>query len=63
VDRTFRLLPPTTVTSASLADKEFVIVNRYGRKLPPNRIPISGGTVDFDQRFGRQAGCTFNSRQ
>jgi hypothetical protein len=34
-----------------------VIVNQYTRGLPPTRIPVNGGTVDFDQRFGTQAKC------
>jgi hypothetical protein len=25
--------------------------------LPPTRIPVSGGTVDFDKRFGTAAQC------
>jgi hypothetical protein len=39
------------------ADKKWIIVNQYTRKLPPTRIPIGGGTVDFDQRFGTGAKC------
>ena len=39
------------------ADGKTVIVNQYTRGLPPTRIPLSGGTVDFDQRFGTQAKC------
>jgi hypothetical protein len=38
-------------------DKKFVIVNQYQRNLPPTRIPVGGGTVDFDQRFGKDAKC------
>jgi hypothetical protein len=45
-------------------DKKFVIVDQYSRGLPPTRIPIEGGTVDFDQRFGTQAKCrAFNTRE
>jgi hypothetical protein len=45
-------------------DKKFVIVDQYSRGLPPTRIPIEGGTVDFDQRFGSQAKCrAFNTRE
>jgi len=39
------------------ADGKTVIVNQYTRGLPPTRIPLGGGTVDFDQRFGTQAKC------
>jgi hypothetical protein len=39
------------------ADKKFLIVDQYMRKLPPTRIPVSGGTVNFDNRFGTNAKC------
>jgi hypothetical protein len=39
------------------ADGKTVIVNQYTRKLPPTSIPVGGGTVDFDQRFGTGANC------
>ena len=38
-------------------DKKSLIVDQYTRGLPPTRIPVAGGTVDFDQRFGTQAKC------
>jgi hypothetical protein len=38
-------------------DKKTVIVNQYTRGLPPTRIPVAGGTVDFDHRFGTGAKC------
>jgi hypothetical protein len=38
-------------------DGKTVIVNQYTRGLPPTRIPVGGGTVDFDQRFGTGAKC------
>jgi hypothetical protein len=38
-------------------DKKSVIVNQYSRKLPPTAVPVSGGTVDFDQRFATGAEC------
>jgi hypothetical protein len=38
-------------------DKKTLIVNQYTRKLPETRIPVVGGTVDFDQRFGTGAKC------
>lgn len=45
-------------------DKKYVIVDQYQRKLKPTRIPIAGGTVDFDQRFGANAKCAaFNIRE
>jgi hypothetical protein len=56
--------PLESVLVSLSPDKKFVIVNQYARKLPPTRIPIEGGTVDFDQRFGTGAKCgEFNSRQ
>jgi hypothetical protein len=39
------------------ADGKTVIVNQYTRGLPPTRVPLGGGTVDFDKRFGTQAKC------
>jgi hypothetical protein len=45
-------------------DRKFLIVNQYTRKLPPTRIPVEGGTVDFDQRFARNAKCdALNAQQ
>lgn len=38
-------------------DKKFLIVDQYTRGHPPARIPIAGGTVDFDQRFANKAKC------
>jgi hypothetical protein len=38
-------------------DRKALIVDQYTRGLPPTRIPMMGGTVDFDQRFGTQAKC------
>jgi hypothetical protein len=38
-------------------DKKTVIVTQYTRGLPPTRIPVAGGTVDFDHRFGTGAKC------
>jgi hypothetical protein len=48
-------LDPVRVTMS--ADKKTVTVDQYTRKLPPTRIPIEGGTVDFDKRFGTGAKC------
>ena len=39
------------------ADGKTVIVNQYTRGLPPTRIPVGGGTVDFDHRFATDAKC------
>jgi hypothetical protein len=38
-------------------DKKFLIVDQYTRGHPPTRIPVGGGTVDFDQKWGTQAKC------
>jgi hypothetical protein len=38
-------------------DKKTVIVEQYTRGLPPTCIPVAGGTVDFDNRFGTAAKC------
>ena len=48
-------LEPVRVTMS--ADKTFVTVDQYTRGLPPTRIPVGGGKVDFDQRFGVGATC------
>jgi hypothetical protein len=50
-----KALEPVKVSMT--ADGKTVIVNQYTRKLPPMRIPVTGGTVDFDQRFGTGAKC------
>ena len=50
-----KMLEPVRVTLS--ADKKTVIVDQYTRGLPPTRIPVTGGTVDFDQRFGTAAKC------
>lgn len=39
------------------SDGKTVIVDQYTRKLPATRIPVGGGTVDFDKRFGTEAKC------
>jgi hypothetical protein len=39
-------------------DAKTVTVNQYTRKLKPTSIPVGGGTVDFDQRFGTGAKCS-----
>ncbi len=49
--------PLEPVKLSMTADGAAVIVNQYTRGLPPTRIPVKGGTVDFDQRFGTAAKC------
>jgi hypothetical protein len=49
--------PLEPVKISMTADGKTVIVNQYTRGLPPTRIPVTGGTVDFDQRFGTAAKC------
>lgn len=42
----------------SLADGgETVVVDQFTRGLPVTRIPVAGGTVNFDNRFGTKAQC------
>jgi len=42
----------------SLADNgKTLVVDQFTRGLPPTHIPIAGGTVDFDNRFGSNASC------
>lgn len=48
-------LEPVHVAVSS--DKKALIVDQYTRKLPPTRVPLAGGIVDFDQRFGTRADC------
>jgi hypothetical protein len=57
-----KALEPVKVSMT--ADGKTVIINQYTRKLPPTRIPVAGGSVDFDQRFGTGAKCSaFQSQQ
>ena len=48
-------LEPVKVSMS--ADGKTVIVNQYTRGLPPTRIPVGGGTIDFDHRFATDAKC------
>jgi hypothetical protein len=48
-------LEPVRVSVSS--DKKALIIDQYTRKLPVTRIPLAGGTVDFDRRFGTNANC------
>jgi hypothetical protein len=42
----------------SLVDKrKTVLVDQFTRGLPATRIPVEGGVVDFDNRFGTEAKC------
>ena len=55
-------LEPVRVSMS--ADRKFLIVDQYTRGLKPTRIPVGGGTVDFDQRFGKNAKCgELNAKQ
>jgi hypothetical protein len=55
-----KVLEPVRVSLSP--DKKFVIVDQYTRRLPPTRVPVNGGTVNFDNRFGTNAKCrAFNS--
>ena len=38
-------------------DGKFLIVDQYVRGLPQTRVPVRGGSVDFDDRFGTNAVC------
>jgi hypothetical protein len=38
-------------------DGKTMTVNQLTRGLPPTTIPMAGGTVDFDKRFGTHAVC------
>jgi hypothetical protein len=50
-----KMLEPVKVSMT--ADGKTVIVNQYTRGLPPTRIPVEGGTVDFDHRYATEAKC------
>ena len=44
------------------ADKKSVIIDQFTRGLPATHVPISGGVVNFDNRFGTNAKCSaFNN--
>lgn len=49
--------PLEPIKISMTADGKTVIVDQYTRGLPPTRIPVAGGTVDFDHRFGSAAKC------
>ena len=50
-----KVMEPVRVSMS--ADGKTVTVSQYTRGLPPTEIPVAGGTVDFDQRFGTKAKC------
>jgi hypothetical protein len=50
-----KVMEPVRVSMS--ADGKTVTVDQYTRGLPPTAIPVAGGTVDFDQRFGTKAKC------
>jgi len=39
-------------------DRKYLIVEQYQRDYPATRIPVGGGTVDFDARFATQQKCS-----
>ena len=42
----------------STKDNKAIVVDQFTRKgLKPATIPMAGGTLDFDQRFGSKAKC------
>ena len=49
--------PLEPVKISMTRDGKTVIVNQYTRGLPATGIPVAGGTVDFDHRFGTAAKC------
>jgi hypothetical protein len=49
--------PLEPVKVSMTTDAKTVIVDQYTRGLPPTRIPVGGGIVDFDQRFATNAKC------
>ena len=56
-----KVMEPVRVSMS--ADGKTVTVDQYTRGLPRTAIPVAGGTVDFDQRFGTKAKCgPFNHR-
>jgi hypothetical protein len=48
-------LEPVRISITS--DKKALVVDQYTRGLTPTRIPVAGGVVDFDRRFGTEAKC------
>jgi len=50
-----KYLEPVHVRLAG--DNKFLVVEQYLRGYPATRIPVGGGTVDFDNRFATGAKC------
>lgn len=50
-----KVLEPVRVSKAD--DGDTIVVDQFTRGLPPTRIPVGGGIVDFDNRFGTKAHC------
>ena len=48
-------LEPVRVSFAE--NKKVVIIDQFSRALPRTRVPVSGGIVNFDNRFGTNAKC------
>lgn len=40
------------------SNKKTVIVDQFTRRLPPTRVPVTGGIVNFDNRYGTNAKCS-----
>ena len=34
-----------------------IAIERYSREIPPVKVPVNGGTVDFDHKWGEDASC------
>ena len=49
--------PLEPVKVSMTADGAAVTINQYTRRLPLTNIPVKGGIVDFDHRFGTTAKC------
>ena len=51
-----KVLEPVRLRSTR--DNRSIVVEQFTRKgLKPATIPLNGGTLDFDQRFGAGARC------
>ena len=50
------MLEPVRLRSTK--DNKSIVLDQFTRKgLKPATIPLAGGTLDFDQRFGTNARC------
>lgn len=51
-----KVIEPVRLRSSK--DNKAIVMEQFTRKgLKPATIPIAGGTLDFDQRFGTKAQC------